>query len=93
MISPVRQTVVTRSPVRQTIVTRSPVRETIVTRSPVRHTVVSNPGYGNVTSTYYSPDRTTTVVNDIDVKSRVDMMLEHTRARLGTSRVFADGYF
>lgn len=50
-------------------------------------------GYGNVTSTYYGHNgRTTTVVDDLDVRDRVETMLDHTRARLGTSRVLGDPY-
>lgn len=79
------------SPVRQTIVTQSPARQMTTTfngpASPVRETIVENTGFGNATSTYVSGGRTTTIANDVDVRSRVDMMLEHTRARLGTSRV------
>jgi hypothetical protein len=74
----------------------SPVRETVVTNhfgdhistsydvQPTKETVITNPGFGNATSTYSHGGRTTTIVNDVDVKSRVEMMLEHTRARLGT---------
>lgn len=80
------------APVQESYTELSPTR-TLVSRmnttqpSPVRETIIQNTGYGQMTTSYNSAHRTATFVNDVDVKSRVDMMLEHTRARLGTERV------
>jgi len=103
--SPARQYTTTThnvpaSPARHTVVTQSPSRNFTSTTynapaSPVRETIVSSNGFDHTSSTYSLGGRnitTTTVHNDIDVKSRVEHMLEHTRARLGTERVIPPVY-
>lgn len=97
--SPYRQVTTTYqadplSPVRSTIVSQSPVRRVSTvyhdTHSPVTQTLVEDGPIGLTTSSYVGYNGSTTIVNDVDVRSRVNMMLEHTRARLGTSRVIGE---
>ena len=75
-----------------TIVNEDTPAEQIVTQvDPLtaEETIVQAPGIPNSTSTYVSPTgRTTVIQNDLDVKSRVELKLQDTRARLGTQRVF-----
>ena len=98
----VERTVVTQRPAQQYVsntIVQSPARQVTTSYThaspvqpvmPVQQNVVTTTQAGLQTSTYSSGRRTTTIVNDLPVKSRVDMMLEETRARLGTERVVAN---
>lgn len=81
------------TPVTETTIVNeeNPAEQTVQHLDPLNNeeTIVQAPGIPNATSTYVSPTgRTTVIQNDLDVKSRVELKLQDTRARLGTQRVF-----